>query len=51
MIRMSTPSAVREQATGAFVAQVVPAEIDPFELLSIPWRSLSSGLWIDAVRE
>ena len=28
--------AIREQSTRAFVAQVVPAEIDPFELLSIP---------------
>jgi len=43
--------AFREQAARAFVPQVVPAEIDPFELFSIPLRSLSSGLRFDAVRE
>ena len=43
--------AVREQAARAFVPQVVPAEIDPFELFPIPLRSLPSGLRFDAVRE
>ena len=43
--------AVREQATGALVAQVVPAKIDLLELFAIPLRSLSSRLRIDPVRE
>jgi hypothetical protein len=43
--------AVREQAARAFVPQVVPAEIDPFELFPIPLPSLPSRLWVDAVRE
>ncbi len=33
MIRMSTPSASKRHAP--LVAQVVPAEIDPFELLRV----------------
>jgi hypothetical protein len=43
--------AVREQATRALVTQVVPAEVYLLELFSIPLRSLSSRLRIDAVRE
>jgi hypothetical protein len=43
--------AIGQQPARAFVTQVVPAEVDPFELLSIPLRSLPSGLWLDAVRE
>jgi hypothetical protein len=43
--------AIREQSTRALVAQIVPAEIDPFELFSIPLRSLPSGPRFDAVRE
>jgi hypothetical protein len=43
--------AVREQAARAFVPQVVPAEVDLFELLPIPLRALPSGLRFDAVRE
>lgn len=43
--------AVREQSARALVAQVVLAEIDAFELLSIPLRSLPSRLRFDAVRE
>jgi hypothetical protein len=43
--------AVREQSTRAFVTKIVPPQIDPFELFSIPLRSLTSGLRLDAVRE
>jgi hypothetical protein len=42
---------VCEQATRALVPQVVPAKVDLLELFSIPLRSLSSRLRIDAVRE
>jgi hypothetical protein len=43
--------AVREQAAGAFVTQVVPSQVDLLELMPIPLRSLLSGLRFDAVRE
>jgi hypothetical protein len=42
---------VRELSTRALVAQVVPAEIDPFELFSIPLRPLSSRFRFDPIHE
>jgi hypothetical protein len=43
--------AVGSQAARAFVTQVVPAEIDPFEMFSIPLHALSSSFGFDVVRE
>jgi hypothetical protein len=43
--------AVREQPARAFVAQVVPAKIDPLERFSVPLRALPSWLGLNAVRE
>ena len=43
--------AVGMQPAGAFVPQVVPAEIDPLELLTIPGGTLSRRSRFDVVRE
>jgi hypothetical protein len=43
--------AVGEQPAGAFLPQVVPAEIDPLELLSGPCGAFAARLRLVAVRE
>jgi hypothetical protein len=43
--------AVSQQPARAFVPQIVPAEVDPLELLPIPFGTLPRWFWLDAVRE
>jgi hypothetical protein len=42
---------VGQQSAGAFVSEIVPAQVDPLQLLTIPLGTFPRWSWLDAMRE